>query len=419
MAENNKLVKSLALVLALAGRLAVAAAPFLVAQQAGPDGAKPARLPNTRLAVNSRRVLASRPLAMYYYAGDTRGLESIQSHASEMTLAAPQCYWVEKDGVVRGELPPRLAEIAQRARLPLMPLIYNKGFDRESVTRLLRNPRAQRRAVSYMGYLAASNNYAGFQIDLENIDPADQNHFSHFVRLAAARLHRDGRLLSVAVVPRFSDARPGDGRTGEPSTGEWSAAFDYRALGRTADFLTLMTYDHSGRASPAGPVAGYEWVKTALDYAVARVPREKLLLGIPLYGREWLNTSDGTTTRSTTSQDVRALLSRPDVQAQWDERWRSPWLEIREAGTVRTVWYEDSRSWSEKLGLISEYRLRGFAAWRIGFEGPEYWVLSEVESAGASKTAKTSERPAESRKSKGGANSAQPTKEGPTSATSQ
>ncbi len=419
MAENNKHVNCLALVLALAGVLAITDAPFLMAQQAGSSAARPAHPPSARPAANSRRVLASRPLAMYYYTGDTRGLESIQSHATEMTLVAPQSYWVEKDGVVRGELPSRLVEIAHRARLPLMPLVYNKGFDRESVTHLLRNPRAQRRAVSYMGYLAARNNYVGFQIDFENIDLADRIHFLHFVRLAAARLHRDGRLLSVAVVPRFSDALPGDGRTGEPSTGEWSAAFDYRALGRAADFLTLMTYDHSGRTGPAGPIAGYEWVKKALDYAVARVPREKLLLGIPLYGREWLDAGDGTTSRSMTSQDVRDLLSRPDVQAQWDERWRSPWFEIRDANTVRTVWYEDSRSWSEKLRLVKDYRLRGFAAWRVGFEGPEYWALSEVKSAGASKTAGTQERSSDRRKSNGGANSSRPTKEGPTAATSQ
>ena len=43
-----------------------------------------------------------------------------------------------------------------------------------------------------------------------------------------------------------------------------------------------MAYDQHTPLTPPGPVAGYDWVKAALDYAVRRVPRSKLLLGLPL-----------------------------------------------------------------------------------------------------------------------------------------
>jgi spore germination protein YaaH len=392
MEKNKRLLNHFLLTAIVAACLASASLVGLAGQK--PARNKPiAHAAAWHLSAASRRVLASKPLALYYFTGETRGFESIQTHAAEMTVVAPQCHWVEKDGVVRGELPVRLAEISKRAHFPVMPLVYNKGFDRATVTRLLQSPAAQRRAVSYMGYLAARNNYVGFQIDLENIDPADHSRFSQFVRLAADRMHRDGRLLSVAVVPRFSDARPGDGRTGEPLTGEWSAAFDYAALGRVADFLTLMTYDHSGRSGPAGPVAGYGWVKKALDYAVARVPPGKLLLGIPLYGREWVEADNKLTSRSMTAQDVQSLLAEPGIETEWDERWRSPWLEIRTAGTVKTVWYEDQRSWAEKLSLMKEYRLCGFAAWRLGFEGPEFWNLIAIKGEESPKTSRTATVP--------------------------
>jgi hypothetical protein len=72
---------------------------------------------------------------------------------------------------------------------------------------------------------------------------------------------------------------------------------------------------------------------------------------------------------------VRALIERPEVHVQWDARWRSPWFEYSDGASLRTVWYEDSRSLKEKLSLMQKYGLRGFAAWRLGDEGPDFWPL--------------------------------------------
>lgn len=360
----------------------LAASAAFAAEPHPPPSAASNQIANPRLAAARRRVLGARPLAMYYYLGGTQGLESIRVHASQMTLLAPQCYWIEKDGVVRGNLPPRVAEIAARARLPVMPLVYNKGFDRATVTAILHSPLAQERAASYLAYLAKRENAVGFQIDLENIAPADASLFTEFVRHVAARLHRDGRLLSVALVPRFADGPPSPPRPGKPASGEWSAAFDYRTLGRIADFVTLMTYDHSNSSGPPGPIAGYEWVEHALDYATARISPGKILMGLPLYGREWIEDADGVTSHTADAHDLREVLARPGVKRQWDARWRSPWLRFRKAGKLHTVWYEDRQSWTEKLGLLRRYHLRGFAAWRLGVEGPEFWSLALARQAG-------------------------------------
>lgn len=198
--------------------------------------------PNPALLRQRWHVIGTRPLAMYYYTPGL-GLDSLQQHAAEMTLLAPQCFVVSAKGFVFGEVPPQVLEITRAAKLPVMPLVVNRGFDRSTVRLLLRDPRAQERAALYMAYLAKRGNFLGWQLDLENLDPADKLLYTRFVERVAARLHRDGRLLSVAVVPRFSDAYPA--RVQEPfPTGEWGAPYDFRALGRVADFLTLMTYNH-------------------------------------------------------------------------------------------------------------------------------------------------------------------------------
>ncbi len=322
-------------------------------------------------------VLGAHPLGMYYYSGaDNRGLASLTEHASQITVLAPQSFWLDHDGFVHGEIPPAVMAAAKNAGVPLMPLVINPGFDRPLAHMFLRNPRAQERAAMYLEYLAKRDDYLGWQLDLENMDPADKALYTRFAERVAARLHRDGRLLSVAATVRFSDTYPDPKSVREFRTSEWGAGFDYRALGRITDLFTLMTYDqHNSETSP-GPVAGYDWAKAALDYAVRRIPRNKLLLGIPFYGRNWMETEKGVRSTSLAFQDLAPLLSRPDTERHWDDRWRTAWLQFTEEGRRRTAWFDDPRSLREKLQLMNEYRLRGFAAWRLGTEDPQFWPMA-------------------------------------------
>jgi spore germination protein YaaH len=63
----------------------------------------------------------------------------------------------------------------------------------------------------------------------------------------------------------------------------------------------------------------------------------------------------------------------------WDERWRAPWFQYSDADGVHTGWYENSRSLEAKLGLMEEFHLRGFAAWKLGVEDPAFWSLSSLK----------------------------------------
>jgi spore germination protein YaaH len=325
------------------------------------------------LARQRKTMLGAHPLILGYYIEDSLGANSAMDNARRLTAIAPQCFVLENDGIVRGAIPPQLAALAQRHGLPVLPLVVNPDFDRKGLATVLRSPKLQERTASYLAYLARRGNFVGWQLDFERIDPDDKARYSAFVKLLATKLHRDGRLLSVAVTPRFSDAFPDDRKT-PFRTGEWGAGFDFQALGAAADFVVLMAYDQHTAATPPGPVAGHDWVRAALEYAVSRIPPHKLVLGIPLYGREWVMTPAGQLSRSMNADALGPILGRPDAEEQWDERWRSPWIQFRAEPDAHTVWYENKRSLSEKLSLVSEFSLRGVAAWRLGHEGPDFWT---------------------------------------------
>jgi len=324
------------------------------------------------LAKARERVLNASPLAMFYYSDDSLGLESLQAHSGAMTVLAPQCYGLDREGALHGQLPAGVLEVTRRAGLPLMPLVTNPGFDRLAAHALLQNLPAQERAAKSLAQLAEREQYVGWQLDFENIDPADEAAYTRFVARVAGRLHHDHRLLSVAVVPRFSDTFP-DNSTPGFHPAEWGAAFDFRGLGRVADFLVLMAYDQHTPLTPPGPVAGYDWVQAALDYAVLRVPPAKLLLGIPLYGREWIETPGGATAHSLAYKDLKHYLGDPGSERYWDDLFRTAWFHMREGDTLRTAWFDDARSLREKIKLAQQGHLRGYAAWRLGMEDPEFW----------------------------------------------
>ncbi|MGO8790912.1 MAG: glycosyl hydrolase family 18 protein [Terriglobia bacterium] len=324
------------------------------------------------LATARRHVLTASPLAMFYYVNDSSGQASLQAHAEAMTLLGPQCFELDRAGTLHGQTPAKVLELARSAGLPLMPLVKNPGFDRATAHALLHNAQAQARAATRLAQLAEQDRYVGWQLDFEGIDPADKLAYSRFVARVASRLHHDHRLLSVAVVPRFSDSFPG--RSGARFyTGEWGAAFDYRSLGRVADFLVLMAYDQHTPLTPPGPVGGYDWVRAAIDYTVRRVPPAKLLLGLPFYGREWTETSGGTAVHSLAYKDLKPFLEEPDSDQHWDDVLRTTWFQLREGETLRTAWFDDARSLRAKMALVPLYHLRGYAAWRLGVEDPEFW----------------------------------------------
>ena len=327
---------------------------------------------NAALARDRARVLSATPLAMFYYSDDSLAAASVQAHADRVTLIAPQCFVLDGAGALRGQLPSRLVDATQRTGLPLMPLVTNAGFDRSVAHSLLHNPQAQAHAIASLAQIAERDHYVGWQLDFEGIDPADKPAYTRFVARVATRLHRDHRLLSVAVVPRFSDTFPDTSAPGF-HTGEWGAAFDFRALGRVADFLVLMAYDQHTPLTPPGPVAGYDWVSAAVDYASRRVPPSKLVLGIPLYGREWIETSRGATGHSLAYRDLKDYLAAPACDRYWDVLFRTSRFQLRDGDALRTAWFDDARSLREKLKLAQTYHLRGYAAWRLGMEDPEFW----------------------------------------------
>ena len=216
-------------------------------------------------------------------------------------------------------------------------------------------------------------NLDGINVDIENINENDRANFVRLIRLIREKLPPN-RSLSVAVA-----VNPFGRSTG------WAGAYNYKELAQYCDYLMLMAYDESYAGSPQGPVASHKFVEDSIKYAVSQAPAEKIVLGIPFYGRYWKSGSasggnaitidsvekmlrqfGGTCEFFPYSQTTRAVITVPKGKTFTNGSASLG------AGTY-TIWYDCEKSIKNKLTLISKYGLKGAGSWSLGQESDSMW----------------------------------------------
>jgi spore germination protein YaaH len=221
---------------------------------------------------------------------------------------------------------------------------------------------------------------------------SDRDLYSSFVSEVADALHKRGKVLSVAVVARTSD---------EPSDSfyNYSGVYDYRALGATADFLSVMAYpEHDGKHP--GPVASYPWVNQVVLHVLESVPADKISLGLPTYQTDfserrarlvWYRRVHRRLHRFFRFVTRLVAHSGPVERVRylhWDPTLKESYRIYGKGRRRHVIWVEDERSFQAKLEIVTKYHLRGFSVWRIGLEDPHIWItLPPIERASVQRSA--------------------------------
>jgi spore germination protein len=177
-------------------------------------------------------------------------------------------------------------------------------------------------------------------------------------------------LVSTALAPKQSATQ----------VGSWYEGHDYAAHGRIVNFVVIMTYEWGWSGGPPMAVAPIPQVRKVLDYAVTVIPREKILMGAPLYGYDWTlpYIKGGPFAKVVTPKGAIELARREGVAISYDTTAQAPYFRYYDdEGKEHIVWFEDARSMQAKFDLIKEYRLRGISYWVLGREFPQNWALLE------------------------------------------
>lgn len=254
-----------------------------------------------------------------------------------------------------------------RPVLTLTPFGPDGMFSNYLITVLVNSAEKRQNLINNLMLVMEQKNYAGIDIDFEYILAEDRIAFAEFVAQVRTAANAKGYPVSVALAPKTSDDQPGLLYGGK----------DYKLLGEAADYVLLMTYEWGYTYGPPMAVAPIHKVRQVVEYALTRIPAEKINLGIPNYGYDWsLPYEKGITAARTISntQAIEIAIAN-DAAISFDQTSMSPYFTYEQDGTKHEVWFEDVRSLQEKFSLIQEYNLRGASYWQIMNLFRANWLL--------------------------------------------
>lgn len=334
-------------------------------------------------------VRADQPKSLFYMTRDPKSVRSFLAHADKIDLLVPAWYSVDSDGLVSGGPNPIVLETARQHHVPIMPIVANGGFSQEDFHKLLMNREAHEVMSGRLRAACKENGYIGFQLDFENVHWTDRSPLSEMVARLAAEFHSAKLQLTIATVPNAPGA-PGESGFSNWIYENWRGAYDLAALAQSVDLICLMTYDQHTRWTTPGPVAGWVWTTANLDYALKFVPKEKLSLGIPLYGYHWFAGTPSKappqagfppTDKPNPSAEYIATNDAVDVakayggRIEWDALDRTAWFFFYRDDLREWIFFTDARTFRERYALVKDRGLQGFCSWVLGEEDPAIWDL--------------------------------------------
>src|SRR5579863_5357795 len=283
----------------------------------------------------SASILATaQPRSLFYMIDNPSSVKSFSEHADKVDILVPAWYSVDGNGLVWGGPNPDVLKTAADHHVPVMPIVAL--MVQLDLHKLLLTPTSQSAFIAALLGECSKHGYSGFQIDFENVNWTDRDLLSAFVAQTAAALHKEHLQLTIATVPN-APGFPGKSAFSHWLYANWRGSFDLKALSQSADLICLMTYDQNTRWTMPGPVAGYPWTVENLEYALQFVPKEKLSLGIPLYGYHWY--TDAPTKDAATGAEkpnpAAEYIGTPNAlqladayngKIQWDAEDHSAWF---------------------------------------------------------------------------------------------
>jgi len=325
------------------------------------------------------------------YWGLDASLPAARSRVPSMREVSP--FWFNAAGVdqivvdpnASIELTSEFMDTVRGIDVDVLPSIID-ALPAGEMAAILADPATRTQHVETIRAFAADGGYDGIDIDYEQFAFADgrdtwattRPNWVAFVEELAAVLHADGRSLTVSIPPVYDD-----GQTS--ASGYW--VYDYGAIVEHVDRIRIMTYDFS--VAEPGPIAPLDWVESAITGAIeATGSPDKLVLGLPAYGRNWPVRTTGVCPAedvpgrtSVSARSVDELIQRRnatpvpvDETGEWEFEYE---LEVSDGVTTcvqtRQVHYVDGDGIALRMDLARQYRLDGVSLWAFGFDDDDVW----------------------------------------------
>jgi spore germination protein len=297
------------------------------------------------------------------------GYESLLNNEGIIDTVMPVLYTVNKSGNVisRGVSDANINKLLTYCRgdnIRVIPTIGSYDFD--SMKAGFASTESYTRQIDTILSEVEKYGFDGIDLDYEMINTSEKENFLEFLNSLGNELRKKNKILSVTVFPQWDNASYNDHQ-------ETRAVQDYSLIGRYADEVRIMAYDYTLQSSKTpGPIGPVNWIEDVLDYATKSIPKEKVWLGVHLYGYQWqIHPSTEDKTIALTYTTMNSYLSSPTVVEQpvFKEELGETYIKFGSAGGYSNeIYYQDQRGINMRRDIAKEYGIAGVAYWRLGGE---------------------------------------------------
>lgn len=291
-------------------------------------------------------------------------LEQVVQNAEEMNVISPTWYrLIDTEGNISSLASTAYVQKAHDMGLQVWALIDNFASD-VSTYEILSSSKARTTLINNMMNEAQMYGFDGWNIDFETLTSDTGSHYIQFLKELSIRCRQEGLILSV------------DNHVPAP----YNEFYDLETQGKVVDYVIIMAYDeHYSGSQTAGSVASMNFLKKAINDTLAKMPKERIVMGIPFYTRLWAEqVVDGAvkvSSEALTMNGAANVLASRNITAEWNEETGQNYAEYVENGITYKIWMEDAESIRQRLEAISAADVAGIAAWRLGYETEEIWPM--------------------------------------------
>ena len=143
-----------------------------------------------------------------------------------------------------------------------------------------------------------------------------------------------------------------------------------------------MAYDeHYAGSEESGSVSSIGFVESGVKGVLAKVPAERVIVGLPFYTRLWCETKTKNGVKVTSTaygmSGAESVVRANDATPKWDKSTGQYYASFRgESGTYK-IWLEEETSIKKKLEVVMAGKVAGVAFWKLGFERAATWLTIE------------------------------------------
>lgn len=247
---------------------------------------------------------------------------------------------------------------------------------------LLGNAAARQNLISNLISLVQNRGAHGVNIDFESMSSSVSADYTSFMIDLCTQMHAQipGSQVSIAM-----------------HAVDWSGFYDIPALAPYVDLFCIMGYDYywtgSANAGPNDPLFhfqntyNYTLSRSTTYYLDKGVPKDKLILGLPYYGREW-NVSTHNLPAPTTAngtavfyRTVKNNASGNYAQANRniEQESRSVYYNYTDGSTPVQCFISEEEQLGERMDFINQRGLAGMGIWALGYDDGYLELWNEIE----------------------------------------